>query len=208
MSTWSVWAQVEAELPVVHAIPFASTGNVVALEVENTGAREAVAVRVVATDIPVWLSLEQAEVTLDEMEAGKLSLASFTFAVDREAPVGQSASLVFDVVSGEDVLRSKTIMLEVAPPSEALLLQNYPNPFQGATTIGFDLPFAGAVEVRVFDMLGREVAVLADDSREAGHHQVQWEGRRFASGTYFYVLKAQGPAGEHVFLSNKMLLLK
>lgn len=62
-------------------------------------------------------------------------------------------------------------------PTAFALEQNYPNPFNPATTIRFDLPEAAEVQLVVYDLQGREVARLVDERREAGYHQVVWDGR-------------------------------
>jgi 1,4-alpha-glucan branching enzyme len=72
------------------------------------------------------------------------------------------------------------------------LSQNYPNPFNPSTRIAFDLPAASPVSLRIYDMLGREVATLVDDSRPAGHYDVVWNADRVASGVYLCRLTAGG----------------
>jgi hypothetical protein len=76
-----------------------------------------------------------------------------------------------------------------ALPSSVQLDQNYPNPFNPDTTIPFELPESVATRLIVFDMLGKEVAVLADEVLEAGTHQVRWNAREVPSGMYVYVLQ-------------------
>lgn len=75
-------------------------------------------------------------------------------------------------------------------PTDFALEQNYPNPFNPSTTIRFALPRAVHVNLRVYDVLGREVATLVDGMREAGHHRVEFEARNLSSGIYFYRLVA------------------
>jgi photosystem II stability/assembly factor-like uncharacterized protein len=69
------------------------------------------------------------------------------------------------------------------------LMQNFPNPFNPQTTITFDLPEGAHVRLCVFDVLGREVAILADEHRAAGGHSVQFEAHGLTSGVYFYRLE-------------------
>lgn len=88
-------------------------------------------------------------------------------------------------------------------PEEYLLSQNYPNPFNPVSTIRYDLPQATEVSLVVFDILGREVAMLVDDYMEPGYHRVQWNGQGFASGIYIARLATPGYSK-----SIKMLLLK
>ena len=83
------------------------------------------------------------------------------------------------------------------------LLQNYPNPFNPSTTIGFSIPAKSKVSLRIFNLLGQEVALLANDDLAAGKYQIRWNPEGLASGTYFYRLQA----GSYVE-SKKLLYLK
>jgi len=89
-----------------------------------------------------------------------------------------------------------------------VLQQNYPNPFNPTTAIEFSTPLSARISLKVFDLLGKLVATLVDDSLQAGVHKISWnakksDGTSLASGTYIYRLAVDG----HV-VSQKMLLLK
>jgi hypothetical protein len=73
-------------------------------------------------------------------------------------------------------------------PSGSLLIDNYPNPFNPETTIDFTVPESGNVHLSVVDLLGREVAVLVNESKISGTYSVRFDGRNQASGVYFTVL--------------------
>lgn len=75
-------------------------------------------------------------------------------------------------------------------PKEFALDQNYPNPFNPTTTIAFSLPEARNVSLKVYDMLGREVANLVERNLEAGQHKFSWDASNLASGTYLYRMVA------------------
>jgi hypothetical protein len=77
-------------------------------------------------------------------------------------------------------------------PSRISLGQNHPNPAAGPTTIAFELPRAGEVSLRLYDVAGREVAVLAKGARGPGRHLVSVAAQRLAPGSYHYVLRALG----------------
>jgi photosystem II stability/assembly factor-like uncharacterized protein len=86
-------------------------------------------------------------------------------------------------------------------PKSFSLFQNYPNPFNPMTTIRFDVPVASDVSLKIYDILGREVAVLANDRKQPGHYETRWNAASYASGVYFYRLQANG------FVETKKLLL-
>ena len=89
-----------------------------------------------------------------------------------------------------------------------VLEQNYPNPFNGETEIRFAIPVAGHVTVRVFNLLGQEVALLLDSDVDVGTHRVRWNGlndsgKRVSSGIYMLRLQSGPYVG-----TRRMLLLK
>jgi hypothetical protein len=94
-------------------------------------------------------------------------------------------------------------------PSEFALRQNYPNPFNPTTTISFDLPVAARVSVRVFNMLGQEIALLArDEDLPAGTHAVKLDAGNLASGVYFYQMNATGGDRKEFHQVRKMMLIR
>jgi hypothetical protein len=75
-------------------------------------------------------------------------------------------------------------------PSEFQLFNNYPNPFNPATTIEFQIAQPGLVSLKILDVLGREVAVIINEKLPAGNYKYQWDAKGLAGGIYFYQLKA------------------
>ena len=96
----------------------------------------------------------------------------------------------------------------VAVPRTFQLQQNYPNPFNPSTTIAYSVEQAGNVELSIYDLLGRKIRSLVQESKPVGAYSVLWSGRDdagrlVASGSYFYQLRVGA------FISTKrMLLLK
>ena len=88
-------------------------------------------------------------------------------------------------------------------PTSFRLYQNYPNPFNGTTNIGFRISDFGFVSLKVYDVLGREVATLVNEVRQPGSYEVGFDGNVLASGMYFYRLEA----GANVE-TRKMILTK
>ena len=81
--------------------------------------------------------------------------------------------------------------------------QNYPNPFNPTTQISFEIGQAGMTSLKVYDLLGREVATLLNSDLPAGSHSVDFDAANLASGTYMYRLEANG-----YVLTRKMMLVK
>jgi hypothetical protein len=75
-------------------------------------------------------------------------------------------------------------------PKVFSLSQNYPNPFNPVTKISYGLPKQSQVTLKVYDVMGREAAVLVNDLKQPGYYSVDFDGRNFASGVYFYRLTA------------------
>jgi hypothetical protein len=91
---------------------------------------------------------------------------------------------------------------ELCGPATFKLLQNYPNPFNPKTGIRYQVSGVSDVKLAVYDILGREVAVLVDEKKEAGRYQVEFDGAMLSSGVYFYRLNA----GNYVETKRMMLL--
>ncbi len=88
------------------------------------------------------------------------------------------------------------------------LAQNYPNPFNPSTMINYQLPIDGHVTLKVYDVLGREVKTLVDESKSAGSYEVKFEASSLASGIYFYRVSITGNDGKNFVSTKKMLLMK
>ncbi len=98
---------------------------------------------------------------------------------------------------------SETIVVEVGTPAKFALNQNFPNPFNPTTRISFSTTKAGPVTLRVYDVVGREVATLINEERTPGEYTERFDGSQMASGMYIYMLKS--PEG---LLAGRMMLLK
>lgn len=88
-------------------------------------------------------------------------------------------------------------------PKQFHLYQNYPNPFNPISSIKFDIPTESKVQIRIFDLLGREVQMLVNEIRKPGYYEVYFNGSNFASGVYFYRIEA----GNYI-QSKKMVFIK
>jgi hypothetical protein len=88
-------------------------------------------------------------------------------------------------------------------PIKFALNHNYPNPFNPTTMINYQLPMTKDVELSIYNLLGQKVVVLVSEKQQAGQYQVEWDASGFASGIYYYYLKA----GESIQV-KKMILLR
>jgi hypothetical protein len=88
-------------------------------------------------------------------------------------------------------------------PGAFSLEANYPNPFNPVTKIDYAVAGNSRVRLTVFDLKGREIAVLADGIIAAGRHSVTLDARNLKSGVYFYKLQSEGAT-----ITRKMLLVK
>lgn len=103
---------------------------------------------------------------------------------------------------------SNVVEIEVALPTEYSLEQNFPNPFNPTTTIQFSLAEASFVTLKIFNVLGEEVATLLNNEIAQGIHEVNFNASNFNSGIYFYQISAKGNDGSNFTSVKKMILNK
>ncbi|MHB9039384.1 MAG: choice-of-anchor A family protein, partial [Melioribacteraceae bacterium] len=114
--------------------------------------------------------------------------------------VGTKEGKVFAITSSNSITAVED---NAVVPTEFKLAQNYPNPFNPTTTIEFAVPKAGVYSLKVYNVLGEEVANLVDNQLSVGQHKVNFDASRLASGMYIYRL-----SGSNVNISKKMILMK
>lgn len=96
-----------------------------------------------------------------------------------------------------------SVQVSFGSPVSFELTQNYPNPFNPATTINYSVPSTGFVELKVFNILGKEISTLVNSIQESGYYNISFDAANLPSGVYFYQLKAGS------FTSvRKMIVLK
>ena len=135
-----------------------------------------------------------------EIEVGltftRLGTQSATFSVRDNQVLGSIVTVVVNVTI-------PTGVEDESVPTEFALLQNYPNPFNPTTKIKLGLPNSEHVSLVIYDLLGREVATLINQQKNAGYHEVDFNAGNLPSGLYLYRLTA-GKFTE----TQKMILLK
>ena len=113
--------------------------------------------------------------------ASKFRTKIFSFVNNKNVEITNEENNIVDFGAKGGTIQNNTEL-----PKEFSLAQNYPNPFNPETKINYDLPISGYVSLKVYDLTGREVAILVNQQLEAGSHKVTFNGSNFASGIYFY----------------------
>ncbi|MBA4406497.1 peptidase S8 [bacterium] len=124
------------------------------------------------------------------------------FYVDVVADPPPQGNIIADN-KNNDVISLAKDSEEISIPTDYALNQNYPNPFNPTTKISYSLPDANFVTLKIYDMLGSEVATLVNENKPAGKFEVEFDASRLSSGTYVYKLIA----GNYQ-LTKKMQLVK
>jgi len=192
----------------IHAAAPGTKGNTVELTVVNgsrTSAFEDVHIRIARHSLHLtFASNEQAIRSIPPARNAAVTLA---FDVARSAPVNVQDTLEFLITDNSGLIWTKSVIIRYTGPTVFALDQNFPNPFNPSTTIQYQLPVESRVSLKLYDMLGREVATLVNEDRPAGYHEVRWIASNAASGVYFYRLEAQPLNGGNRFQSVRRLMV-
>jgi len=174
----------------VHRVAVGSTGNIIELTIENASSLMANDIHVKAMKIPSWIHMNVTEMAFDQVKPGGEKPATFTFSIDRTAPINSEQTLHFTIstLSGEEW--AKEITISVSPPEKFELLQNYPNPFNPQTSIEYILPKSEEVKLVVYDVLGQEVQTLVDEVQNPGYKSIVFNANSLPSGVYIYKFTA------------------
>ncbi len=189
-------------------IPFASADNTISLSIQNNSTLEAKSLSVTFNKFPTWLEFKSNTLILKNIAAKGSGDAEFTFSVDRKAPVGEDTTVTAVIRTTDGQTWTKDITVSVGAPTDYKLYNNFPNPFNPSTKIAFELPKGSHVSLIIYDVLGREVAEIANQNYPAGYNETTWNGlnrngEQVSSGVYFYRITA-----DRWSAAKKMLMLK
>ena len=160
----------------VWQIPFASSDNTISLSIQNNSGVEAKNVSVTFNNTPSWINFESSTVAIKSIAANASCNADFTFSVDKKAPIGKDTTLTATIKTSDGQIWTKDIKISVGAPKDYKLYDNFPNPFNPSTKIGFELPKASHVKLIIYDIVGREIARVADADYPAGYSELAWNG--------------------------------
>ncbi len=189
-------------------IPFASKDNTFELTIANASSITAAQVSVEANGAPSWVKFGQKAVIIDQLKAREEKCATFSFGVDKLAPVNKPQSLSFVVKSKTRESWTKEIKIQVSPPDKFELFQNYPNPFNPTTTICYQLTRDSKVSLKIYNLLAQEVVTLVDGEKQAGYHQERFDATRFSSGMYIYRIVYVNELGKQSSDRKTMMVVK
>ena len=201
-------------------IPISVPGNLAGLrsaEMEVTYNASALKIRSVSStgltkDFAVVSNIKDGVTSIAMASGDALAVGGQILMMEAEIlQTSENISLTIDKIQLNDraILKVTSVANgQAAIPETFALLQNYPNPFNPSTTIEFQMPKNGFVELKVYDVAGREITTLISEMKNAGAYHVTWNGvdkhgANAASGVYFYRINA----GSFTQI-KKMLLLK
>ena len=186
------------------------------LVVTNHGTIDLTVTSIVSTDPAFTINPTTATVGVESTQKFYVTFTPTAIGVVSAKIAFNHNALTHDtiLVSGEGTPLVGVAGLRMGIPAVYQLHSNYPNPFNPSTTILYDLPQQSMVSIKVYSILGQQIATLVDGIIAAGYHQVMWMGEQdggttVAGGVYFFRISAQPLSkGTGLVQTKKMLLLK
>jgi hypothetical protein len=170
--------------------------NKIILTIENASASLSTsALEIVETSLSEFIDIKNNSITISNIAKSSEKEVEIEFDVLSDAPINETDTLHFVLSNAKGENWSKEIILEYRPPKEFVLNQNYPNPFNPSTTIKYSIPLivngkSQLVTLKIYDILGREVATLVNKEQQPGNYEVVFNAKKLSSGTYFYRLSS------------------
>ena len=160
----------------------------------------------VYSDWPIPVNLAYSDAALLTAGLGKLPLGDLNWFPTQKA--AWAAQRTAELTKIQTAMDNHTLVVDgiadhATLPGTYQLEQNYPNPFNPSTKIDFTIPTSGPVQLKVYNVLGQEVATLVNETLTPGSHTATFDASRLASGIYMYKITA----GSFVS-TRKMVLLK
>jgi hypothetical protein len=137
-------------------------------------------------EFPINISDAEYPVRISWKMASQGAAASLHIGKDVVALAGEGSTMI----SGGEARPSLYYRTGRTAPKEFSLSQNYPNPFNPTTSFKYQIATAGHVSLKIYDVLGREVALIVDEQKDPGEYNVTWDASSYSSGVYFFKLQA------------------
>ena len=135
--------------------------------------------------------------------------ANTTLSIFEEGGITGTSTPIYEETPGENIPENNFENKSV--PDKFSLEQNYPNPFNPSTKISFAIPTQSFVTIKVYDILGRQVKTLMNETKSPGYYEINFNAATLPSGTYIYEIRAGNPSsgsGQSFVETKKMILLK
>jgi len=153
--------------------------------------------------MPIDISISTIEGEFSFVVWDSLSMQTFTLEVPSEPLSLEIDKNNWILKQVESDISQRTEIADIHPLKKYALYNNYPNPFNPITAIGYQLSAVSKVDLSIYNLLGQRVETLVSEKQNAGQYRVEWDGSHFPSGIYYYQIKAG-----HFEDIKKMILLK
>ena len=191
-------------------------GNQIVLELANISqTEEAKNLKIELIKKSNHIIFNQTEKLIEKITKGTKKEVSFSFDVEYDIGTTKSDTIEFIITDHNTINKTKQFILSYTGPKEFKLEQNYPNPFNPTTKIRYTIPDVGSelaqTVIKVYDILGNEVATLVNEEKEPGYYEVEFNAEQLSSGIYFYRLQSGNPStssGQNYIRTKKMILLR
>ena len=183
-------------------------GNQIVLQLSNisqTQSAENVEVKLIRQ--PENLTFSETEAVIKNLSTSEVKEATFEFDVRYNSTISKADTVEFLITDNKTVYVTKQFVFTYTQPKEFSLEQNYPNPFNPTTKIRYTIPgnveTRHGVSLRIYDILGNEVATLVNEEKQPGYYEIDFNASNIASGVYIYRLNS----GKFIS-TKKMMVLK
>ena len=191
-------------------------GNQIVLELANISqTEEAKNLKIELIKKSNHIIFNQTEKMIEKITEGTKKEVSFSFDVEYNIGKTKTDTIEFIITDNNTINKTKQFILSYTGPKEFKLEQNYPNPFNPTTKIRYTIPDVGSelaqTVIKVYDILGNEVATLVNEEKEPGYYEVEFNAEQLSSGIYFYRLQSGNPStssGQNYIRTKKMILLR
>ncbi|HRN26606.1 MAG: T9SS type A sorting domain-containing protein [Ignavibacteriaceae bacterium] len=182
-------------------------GNEITLQLSNvSGSESANNVEVKVIKSSNHLNFIESSKAIDKIETSAEKEIIFLFDVNYNTNVNTADTLEFLITDNKKIYLTKSFVFNYTKPKDYSLEQNFPNPFNPSTKIRYTVPDLGSnpeVILKIYDILGKEIATLVNEKQAPGYKEIDFNGSNLASGVYIYRLSA----GDFVSI-KKMMLIK
>jgi hypothetical protein len=164
----------------------------------NTGAED-----YIYSDWPIPIDLSYSDADLLTGATGNFPVGDLNWFPTQKADWEAQKEAEHTLIENAKEAGTLSIRDDANLPGKFLLRQNYPNPFNPTTTISYELTMSGLVTLKVFDVMGREVSTLVNQTQGTGNHEVVFNANNLASGIYYFSLTSQ-----NYTVTKKMVLVR